>query len=641
MRRHPATSWVCTCVFAIAMTGLNSARASTWNNTSTSGLWSDNTAAGWNGTGIPDANTATADFSTLNIAALNTVHLDGSRQVNKLLFGDTGASYYGWVLDNNGTSGNTLTLSGTLPTITVNNGITATISAKLASGGTDGLKKDGNGTLILNNSDTVVKLGSEANTTYLTGTLELQAGTYTSRRSLYVGSSTDNGTLTINGTASFSQGIGAADNPVLVTTDQQDKSGTINIGGNAQVSLKSSMRSGGTGSSRSSGVINITGGTTSVGGSLIARNGGDTTFGTASVNITGGQTSAGALLLQMYQFNGAGIDVAIGGAGTVTATNGVSFSFSGTAAGTSTTTARLTLNAGGTLKVASITASADMTYGKMNLALTGGKIVALGNSTSFISGFTTAPTIGADGVTFDSNGFNIEISQALQGASGKLTKMGSGTLTLSGKNTYGGTTLVSEGTLVINDTTGTGAITVAGGATLGGSGTISGATTISGTHAPGNSPGIQSFGAGLTYEDGSTLKWELAGNTPGTRGTDFDGVNVTGGDLSVDPGASVSLVFNASGSTVNWADDFWSENHSWLAVDYSGAGTSSGNFGTVSVSKDSGGNDLATVRSDASFSSTRVGNDLFVSYAVPEPATAGMLLLAAMGFVLRRRMLRA
>ncbi len=622
-----------------AMLGNLQGRASVWNNAASGGLWSDNTATGWNGTGVPNSNTATADFSTLNLAALNTVHLDGAYQTRFLLFGDTGAPSFGWVLDHNGNAANTLTLSGTLPTITVNNGITATLSARLASGGTDGFAKSGNGTLIISNTDTVAKLGSDVNPTDLIGTLELQAGTYTARRTMNVGGSAGDGTLTINGTASFALGIGAPDNPVLVTTDKQDKLGTINIGGNAQVSLKSSIRAGGSGggtaSARSAGVINITGGTTSVGGSFIARNGGDTSFGTAAVNITGGQTAANLIILDMKQQNGAAIDVSIGGSGTVTATNGVSFT-QGTA-GAVLTTATLKMNAGGTLRTSHIAGAADQTNGRMVLDLSGGKIVALGSHATFISGFTVAPTIGSDGITFDSNGFDVAIGQAMQGASGKLTKIGAGTVTLSGENTYGGETLVSVGTLNIDGTTGTGMITVEDGATLGGRGTISGATTISGTHTPGNSPGIQTFESGLAYEDGGALEWELVGNTTGTRGTDFDGVDVTGGDLDIDSGASLNLVFNAAGSTVNWSDAFWAENRSWLMMDFAGDGSSAGNFGTVNVSADSHDQSLASVRTGASFSSTRTGDDLYVSYVVPEPATAGIVLMGLAGVLLRRR----
>jgi len=57
-----------------------------------------------------------------------------------------------------------------------------------------------------------------------------------------------------------------------------------------------------------------------------------------------------------------------------------------------------------------------------------------------------------------------------------LTKIGSGTFTLTGTNSYSGGTTVSNGTLLVNNTgssaTGTGAVTVVNGATLSGSGIV-------------------------------------------------------------------------------------------------------------------------------------------------------------------------
>jgi autotransporter-associated beta strand protein len=71
------------------------------------------------------------------------------------------------------------------------------------------------------------------------------------------------------------------------------------------------------------------------------------------------------------------------------------------------------------------------------------------------------------------------------GGTGALTKIGSGTLTLTGANLYTAGTVITEGTLVVSNTigsgTGTAAVQVSTG-TLGGSGIISGAVTV-GTRA--------------------------------------------------------------------------------------------------------------------------------------------------------------
>ena len=98
-----------------------------------------------------------------------------------------------------------------------------------------------------------------------------------------------------------------------------------------------------------------------------------------------------------------------------------------------------------------------------------------------------------------------------------LTKIGSGTFTLSGANTYSGGTTVSNGTLLVNNTagsgTGTGAVTVVSGATLGGSGVIGGPVTVNGTLAPGNSIGTLAISNSLVVNGGAALQYALGTNS--------------------------------------------------------------------------------------------------------------------------------
>ncbi|MDX6766573.1 MAG: autotransporter-associated beta strand repeat-containing protein [Candidatus Methylacidiphilales bacterium] len=233
------------------------------------------------------------------------------------------------------------------------------------------------------------------------------------------------------------------------------------------------------------------------------------------------------------------------------------------------------------------------------------------------------------------------------GATGMtLTKTGNGTQILSGNNTYTGATAVNGGTLLINGSlSGTSGVTVATGATLGGSGTINALVTVGsgGNLSPGNSPGLASYAAGLTQSTGSSFTWELNtnDNSLGIRGISFDGVDVSGGTLTIQSGATSALVFNGSGSSVLWSDTFWDSSRQWLVYDNANAPTlaSSGIFDTITLTLDSGSNSLASIRAGSSFSWSQSGNDIYLNYtAVPEPSTYAMVLggLAAL-LCLRRR----
>jgi autotransporter-associated beta strand protein len=95
-----------------------------------------------------------------------------------------------------------------------------------------------------------------------------------------------------------------------------------------------------------------------------------------------------------------------------------------------------------------------------------------------------------------------------------ITKVGTGTWTISGANTYSGATTVSAGKLIVNGNQ-SGAIntvTVASAGTLGGNGVIGGDTTISGTLAPGSSIGTLSFNGNLTFNATGIAAFEISKN---------------------------------------------------------------------------------------------------------------------------------
>ncbi len=199
-----------------------------------------------------------------------------------------------------------------------------------------------------------------------------------------------------------------------------------------------------------------------------------------------------------------------------------------------------------------------------------------------------------------------------------------GSVVLSGANTYTGATTVSAGTLLVNGSTAaSSAVTVASGGTLGGSGTVNGATSVSsgGTLAPGNSPGLLTFGSNLTLASGSNSVFEINGTT---RGTTFDAVNVAG---LTTYGGTFTLTFGstiADGNSLNL-----------LALTGGSAGglnyvTATGSY-TGNFSNSSGVWTLTSGSQSLTFTES-TGNLAFAASAIPEPSTyaalAGLAVLA-------------
>ena len=96
--------------------------------------------------------------------------------------------------------------------------------------------------------------------------------------------------------------------------------------------------------------------------------------------------------------------------------------------------------------------------------LNGGTLgYSVNNSFDYSSRFSTAPN---QAYNIDTAGQIVTFASPLTSSGGSLTKIGAGTLTLSGANTYNGPTTVSAGKLVIQGSAGTGSISVADGAAL-------------------------------------------------------------------------------------------------------------------------------------------------------------------------------
>jgi fibronectin-binding autotransporter adhesin len=202
-------------------------------------------------------------------------------------------------------------------------------------------------------------------------------------------------------------------------------------------------------------------------------------------------------------------------------------------------------NSGGSVAFNGITAA---TFG----GLSGDKALVLSNTAA-----------AAVDLSVGNNNASTTYSGVLSGAGG-LTKLGLGTLVVSGSNTYLGNTVVSVGALLVNgnQSSASGAVSVASGATLGGSGTLGGAVSIlaGGIVAPGNSPGTLTVNNTFTLAGASILNFEL--NAADT--TVGGGINdlITGvTDLTLDG------ILNLSGAG-DWTTV--ADNTSWRLFNYTG-----------------------------------------------------------------------
>lgn len=153
------------------------------------------------------------------------------------------------------------------------------------------------------------------------------------------------------------------------------------------------------------------------------------------------------------------------------------------------------------------------------------------SSGSFVTGFLPGQlALNGNGLTIDSNGFDIGILSNFSGAGG-LTKTGNGALNIGSNQSYTGTTVVDQGTLAVNAVLSS-AVQVLSGARLQGSGSVAGAT-IAGIIAPGNSIGTLNVIGNYIQQVGSLYEVEI--NPFGQS----DLINITGtasingGDVSV------------------------------------------------------------------------------------------------------------
>jgi len=310
------------------------------------------------------------------------------------------------------------------------------------------------------------------------GTVVHSGGTISANNELYIGNENSGarGTYTLGGT-------GALNVANEVVVGRESGTGILNVdGGTITTTGNGNMY---VGRRNGTGTLNQTAGTISVIKEFGVGTRDDNKIGTGTYNLSGGlltasnnifigkeQGASGTMTMNGGTMTGSdkliiGHNQATGSlshsAGTLNVQNEVyignensassvgAYTLSGTGVlnvgnevivGRDNGTGTFNLN-GGTLNANKISGGT----GSATVNFNGGVLKAKKDESNLIENLDVA-NVQSSGIKIDSNGFNVSTSQVLTGTGG-LEKSGAGQLTLSGANTYAGTTTVAAGALRI------------------------------------------------------------------------------------------------------------------------------------------------------------------------------------------------
>ena len=221
----------------------------------------------------------------------------------------------------------------------------------------------------------------------------------------------------------------------------------------------------------------------------------------------------------------------------------------------------------------------------------------------------------------------------------ELVKSGAGTMVLSGNNSYIGPTTILAGKLLLTGThtpaTTPGLYTVGAGGLLGGTGTTKAPVLVQGTIAPGASVGTIHTGS-QTWAPAGTYQWEIQDVDAGP-GTGWDLVDITGTlDITATPAQPfvIDVVSLGAGGLPGLVGDFNPLGvYSWEIARTTG-GVSGFSPEKFLVDLDNFQNSWHGGRWWVSLGNQ--GNSVFLNYAIPEPSSGLLALLALVGLGLWR-----
>lgn len=565
--------------------------------------------------------TRTDTITTLNVSGGSVTGSTGNKLTAgtyNLTGGTVGANLGTGTLNANSGSAS---LNGTADTATVNVGggaLTLGSAGRLASGAA--VTVSNSGTLTLGGAETISSLAGSGGTLALGGnTLSVGSGSFGSQ---ITGSGilTKTGalTLTLFGNNSYSGGTLLNGGWLVAGHTNAFGSGSITVGSGTTLNLTnfnvSNLIINNGGTVLSTGTVSdvvATNGTTDIGGnnSSIAQVG-----GSATVNVTGSSVVVSNATGGTLNADGSGIQV-----GTVSGSAAVNVGGANGRIGT-LSGGSLAANAAGLIVT---------NYNGGNIAISNGVSVGLrgGSSSGVISG------------------------------AGGIAKQSTGTLTLSGNNTYTGATTVEAGTLVVNGSIG-GSTSVQSGATLAGSGSV-GATTIAsgGTISPGNSPGTMSLTNGLTWLVGGNYNWQIynaTGTAGASNGWDLLAVSggawnisgLTAGSFNINLWSLSGISLDANGNAINFNNG---TSYTWELLTYTSlTGTFDASLFNINATANNGTTGFSNPLNSGVFSLAVDGDSLNLLFTpsggpgpspVPEPGTwaAAAMLAGAAGCMRWRR----
>jgi len=327
--------------------------------------------------------------------------------------------------------------------------------------GSGGLEKVGTGLLTLSGTNTY-----SGTTTFTSGDVAISAGSNLGTGGLVF----NGGRLSLNGNASLSQAVTLTGLAQITTASSTTSTLSGVISGGAAINLSGSGTLIFSGANTYIGSTNINGGTLQAGGMNVLGNG-------SAVSISAGSTLALDNYNQTIGSLAGGGVVSLGSA-TLTAggnngTTSLSGYLFGTGGLTKTGTGTLTLSGPNTYSGATTISAGQLEAGATNafsntstVQVAAGATLDLANLDQTIGSLAGAGSVTLGSARLTAGGDNSSTSFAgTMSGTGGLTKLGSGSLALSGTSTYSGETVVNGGRLSLqnNQAIGTGSLRVQSG----------------------------------------------------------------------------------------------------------------------------------------------------------------------------------